>query len=600
MRPRLGLLWAGLWGMGLLGGVCMLPSAAQAAETLSVKADRSEAQALLAEHLDLARALAQQERQPVDALERERLCALTGLQVRQLLETLGLVQPELIELDCAQARLNVKVGPQALVRRLDLNGGGPIEAAPMAAQLATWRASLPLQEGAPFTQAAWADAKRGLLARVRGSGYPLARWASTQAQVDVAAQSVDLQLVLDAGPAVRISRVEIEGLNHHDPNRVRRLLGLEPGQSVSEVSLTAAQARLLKSGLFDSAQVELDVDSLQGEQMAVRVRLRESPLQQLGLGLGWTSNSGERVTLEHQHRLFLGQALRSSLKLAWARDKQELDAELSSHPGARQRRNLAAIRWEREEGTEAPYRQASLRLGQVFETREHDRALLIEALASRQGIGLESSRAEALLLRWNPTWRRLDSVLVPTDGQALLVELAAGPARSEDATGRLKGNLARVHARWQLWQPLSQGRGLAFRVSAGQVFAPSDLDLPESLRWRAGGDESVRGYSHRSLGPQSVGFGGQEIGGRVVWTGSVEASQPLPRTWVGGLEGISAAAFVDAGQAATRWRDAKPAWGGGLGLRWRSPVGLFRADLAKGQKDQGGGWRVHISVGIAL
>jgi translocation and assembly module TamA len=132
------------------------------------------------------------------------------------------------------------------------------------------------------------------------------------------------------------------------------------------------------------------------------------------------------------------------------------------------------------------------------------------------------------------------------------------------------------------------------------VFARSDLDLPESLRWRAGGDESVRGYSYRSLGPQTIGLGGQEIGGRVVWTSSVEASQPLPRAWVAGLDGISAAAFVDAGQAATRWRDAKPAWGTGLGLRWRSPVGLFRADLAKGQKAQGGGWRVHISVGIAL
>ena len=129
------------------------------------------------------------------------------------------------------------------------------------------------------------------------------------------------------------------------------------------------------------------------------------------------------------------------------------------------------------------------------------------------------------------------------------------------------------------------------------MFAPRELVLPESLRWRAGGDESVRGYSYRSLGPRQ---GTQEVGGRVVWTASVEASQPLSKSWVGGLDGLAAAAFVDAGQAAERWKEASPAWGFGAGVRWRSPVGLLRADIAKGEKSQGGGWRLHIAVGLAL
>jgi translocation and assembly module TamA len=563
------------------------------AETLQVEADDGEAQTLLATHLDLARALAQRERLPFDELERERLCALTPDQTRELLGTLGRFQPGRIELDCGAARLKVEVGPQALVRRVDFQASGASET-----QLAEWREILALREGDAFTQARWSEAKRALLVRLRAAGQPLARWDSTQAQVDVEAKAVDLRLSLDPGVTVRIARVDISGLKHHNEARVRELMGLQPGRRVRETALVTAQERLLKSGLFDAVQIELDMDALQGDRAPIKVLLREAPLQQLGLGLGWSSNSGERVTLEHQHRLPLGWPVRTSSKLAWAKDTQSVDLEVSAHPGAQQRRNLAALRWEREASTDAPYRQASIRLGQVYETRRHDRSLLVEALSSRQGLGALSTRSEALLLRWDPTWRELDSVLLPTRGQALLLQTALGPARSRGLLGDTqKGTLGRLHARWQVWQPLAQGRGLQLRLEAGQVFAPRELVLPESLRWRAGGDESVRGYSYRSLGPRR---NNQEVGGRVVWTASFEASQPLPKSWVGGLDGLAVAAFVDAGQAADSWKEASPAWGFGAGVRWRSPVGLLRADIAKGEKSQGGGWRLHIAVGLAL
>ena len=70
-----------------------------------------------------------------------------------------------------------------------------------------------------------------------------------------------------------------------------------------------------------------------------------------------------------------------------------------------------------------------------------------------------------------------------------------------------------------------------------------------------------------------------------MWSGSLELQQPLPR-WKG-IEGLGLAAFVDAGQAAQTAADLRPAWGRGMGLRWRSPIGLLRADLAKGEKAWG-------------
>lgn len=577
------------------GLALLLLAASVHAAPLQVTADDEDVQQLLATHLDLARAL--QQREPPDPLERERLCALTDAQARQLMQTEGYYAPESIVLDCAAGQLTVKSGRIARLRQVELVAEGVDEAT-----LQRWRRWLyetTMREGRAFVRERWTDGKQELLTRVRAHGRPLARWGDTEARVLAQQAVVDVRLPLLPGPAVRVGPVRVQGLSRHDADRVRDIAALTEGEPVSEALLVAAQQRLLKSQLFDGALVELDLEALDGDRAPVLLRLTEAPLQQLGLGLGWSNQVGPRATLEHQHRRFLGRPLRSSLKLALAGERQSLEAELSTHPSRQQRRNLAALRWEREQGDDAPYEQASLRVGQVSETREHDRAYYLEALRSRQGLGQSRASAEALLLHWQPTWRALDSVLLPTEGQLFTLQLAAGPARSRLGDGaRERGSLARVRGRWQRWWPLDEGPNLSLRLEAGQVFAPDALDVPESLRWRPGGDESVRGYRARQLGPSA---NGQEVGGRVLWTASLEAAWPLEREKVWGLDGLALAAFLDAGQSAENWRRVTPlALGPGVGLRWRSPVGLLRADLAKGQRRFGGGWQLHIAIGLAL
>ena len=99
----------------------------------------------------------------------------------------------------------------------------------------------------------------------------------------------------------------------------------------------------------------------------------------------------------------------------------------------------------------------------------------------------------------------------------------------------------------------------------------------------------MRCYEYRSLTPQVCGV---DVGGRVVATGSIEVAHPinanLPSLWW--------AAFIDAGRAADDWRSYTAALGAGFGVRWRSPVGPLRVDLAYGEEVNR--WRVHFSVGI--
>jgi len=115
--------------------------------------------------------------------------------------------------------------------------------------------------------------------------------------------------------------------------------------------------------------------------------------------------------------------------------------------------------------------------------------------------------------------------------------------------------------------------------------------VPDSQRFRAGGDDSVRGYAYRSLGPV---VNGAVASGNVVFTASAEIARPISER----LPSLWGAAFIDAGRAADRWSDLDPAVGYGVGLRWRSPVGPLRIDYAWGQELHKG--RLHLSVGIAF
>ncbi|MEO8312502.1 MAG: BamA/TamA family outer membrane protein, partial [Caldimonas sp.] len=109
--------------------------------------------------------------------------------------------------------------------------------------------------------------------------------------------------------------------------------------------------------------------------------------------------------------------------------------------------------------------------------------------------------------------------------------------------------------------------------------------------FRAGGDNSVRGYGYRTLGPT---INGAVVGGRVLMTGSVELEHAL----LDRLPALLGAVFVDAGNAADRWNRLHPVFGYGVGLHYRSPVGPLRLDLAYGQDVRQ--LRLHLSVGVAF
>ena len=138
--------------------------------------------------------------------------------------------------------------------------------------------------------------------------------------------------------------------------------------------------------------------------------------------------------------------------------------------------------------------------------------------------------------------------------------------------------------------PLTSRGRLLFRAELGGVKTTSFSDLPPSQRFFSGGDQSVRGYAYQGLGPKNTE--GDVVGGSYLAVASLEMDYLL-------YGNIGIAAFFDAGNAGNDFLPSMKK-GLGMGLRYRSPVGMIRLDLAHPLDDPDNQYRLHISIGADL
>jgi len=612
---RRALAWAllvgGLGGLTGCAGVTKLlptsvPGSTKAAVTPASVAYRLEVNAapvlrtLLTTYLDISRFQSAPETESITASELDRLVAAAPAQAKALLETEGYFSAEVKIDKLADAgglpliSVQVAPGPRTKVDSVKFNFEGPLQKAAAGSDADATsltekaRGVWGLPVGDAFRQSTWTSAKSAAIALLRAEGYPSAAWRNTNARIDAVNQKAELELSADSGPLFRLGELRIEGLQRFDAQSVQRLSTFSAGEPYSEKRLLDFQERLQKSGLFEGSTVELDTNPDSATNAPVIVRVRELNLQQATIGAGFSANTGPRATLEHIHRRVFGTRWIAKNKFELGPDIQSWSGEFTSHPLDGRYRNLLSGSAERLRSAEELRTSWSARVGRTQDTPRIERLYFAELQTSKLDNPLGSTQSSALSANYHWVWRDVDNVLLPTRGLTANLQAALGRSFSDQLPS---GPFGRAYARVTWYQPLSDNWYATLRGEAGHVQAADGVVLPDTLLFRAGGDESVRGYAYRSLGPK---VNNVLFSGKVLLTGSAEIARPIspnyPAFWW--------AAFVDAGSAANRWSDLNVAAGYGLGLRWRSPVGPLRLDLAYGQQVRVA--RLHLSVGIAF
>ncbi len=183
------------------------------------------------------------------------------------------------------------------------------------------------------------------------------------------------------------------------------------------------------------------------------------------------------------------------------------------------------------------------------------------------------------------SYLRSDSRIDPSEGYRLQFELAA-------AKDGVLSDANLVHANAQLRGLTTLGKRHRFlgRVQLGGNWTDEYVNVPPSLRYFAGGDQSVRGYDYQSLSPTNSD--GDRIGGRYQFAASAEYQYSIAERW-------RVATFVDQGNAFNSLDFPTLKSSVGVGLRWVSPVGPIRIDLAH-PLDGDTGVRLHFSMGPEL
>ena len=576
--------------------------------TLEIHSPDKAVTEYLQAHLDLQR---YRQLDDLAASEVSRLMVAAEANARELLNTLGYFTPT-ITLDLKETpedakaprsiHVEVEPGPPARVDKVQIDFTGPVAEDPKdAAQRTEIRSGWKLPPGQVFTQGSWDGAKTSGLRQLAAKRYPTARVAASQADIDADQSQAKLQVGYDSGPAYRFGPLSINGLQRYQPDDARRIARLPTGEDYDQQKLLDAQLRLASSGYYDSVFLTLDTDEGVDPQAApVTAQVREAPLQKVVLGVGFTSDSGPRISVDHIHNKMPVLDWRSVSRFSYDKNTQLLNTEWTALPAESGWRwfNLAQLQRDNNAG-DYTVDSGRLRSGRSRAGDRIDRSVYLQYDYSvARGIDPPPS-GSALSINWGWTGRYFDNAAAPTRGNGLAVELGAGYTLLGERLPFL-----RLYGRWLGIFPIGSDADpmlaarrprLALRAEAGAISAKDEAQIPQSLQYLTGGDTTVRGYSYRQIGV--VNAAGQIQAGRYMNVASIEWQQPIVRG--GKLSDFEGVAFVDAGAVADQPSGlGSLKVGTGVGVRWRSPVGPVQADLAYGVDVKA--FRLHLRFGFTF
>lgn len=482
---------------------------------------------------------------------------------------------------CLVPLLSITPGPAAVVETVDIVIDGPFA---QDAEARRFMEGSRLEAGAPLDQGLYDAVRDGLINRARARGYLDARYTRRRLWVDPSTNRARVELTLVAGDRYRFGDVRA-AQDILDPSYFRRLMPVRTGDPYSSDRLAEIGRALTASGYFADVRVRPDLDGRADGEVPVDVHLTPRKRTGYRVRVGYGTDTGPRARAEVDRRRVTPQGHKWNAGVGLAPRRQSLDT-LYSIPLERPLTDSLDFygRTDREDNNDIVTDSATLGV-QYGRLRDGwTQALFGENLYERSRYGDGPPQDENFLLAGVKLGRReLDDPLFPVRGYSLDVVCKGAAEPLFSATSLVQGRLRVMGSiPWRRFV-------LQARAEAGALAAGDFGRVPKSLRFFAGGDNSVRGYDYESLAPKNAQ--GQEVGGRHLAALSLEGMHPVyGDDWF-------AALFADSGNAFDRLDHLDLQTGIGVGVRWRSPIGLVRVDVAYPLDADDPSPRLHLGIG---
>lgn len=509
-------------------------------------------------------------------------------QARQALEPFGYYDPVITsELafteSCWRATLDIRPGQPVVVRNVDVAITGPGEDDPEFRKLI---ASAAPQPGRALRHSDYDVLKESLQVMAVERGYADAEFTTARMDVWPEQKSADISLIYASGPRYDLGEIRQEQA-FLEPALVSAYMDLQPGTPYSSAAISKAYRDLANSGYFSRIDLAPDFAAARDRKIPVRVTLEPAARIEYTVGAGFATDSGPRFRagFRNQRVNRRGHRLNAELRLSPVLSGIAAEYRIPLRdPRSEWTSYTAAIDYEetdtfRTDSVRVGYRRSRKLAGAWLRT------MSVDINYDNYSVGNVDNISLLVLPGLTFDQKKANRELYPTRGRRLGVSVRG--------TDRFLGStttFVQILAQLRFVQQLGQSGRLIARTQIGFTAKDALSELPPSIRFFAGGDDSVRGFGYQTLGPTDDQ--GSVIGGSNLLVGSIEYEHALRGNFYG-------AAFVDAGNAFDGVNfDA--AIGAGIGIKWRSPIGPLRFYLAHPLNMIDRSIRVHLSIGAEL
>ncbi|CAM3161430.1 autotransporter assembly complex family protein [Paracoccus nototheniae] len=450
--------------------------------------------------------------------------------------------------------------------------------------------------------------RRAALAGVdgwRNAGHAKADVGDQQIVADHDAAQVDSQIALAPGPAVTFGRMTVGGNQRLNERRLRKIAGYPEGTRFDPDELETVRQRLRRTGIFSAITLQEADDLGPGDTLDVDLTVVEQATRRIGAGAEISTSDGALLSAYWMHRNLLGggERLRIDGRVKdIGSETSDRDDELTirlDRPATITADTTAFVEAEVQQMREEDYDEDTATLGFGLNHIFSDRLtadIALEYQYSRVFDANGRTDFKVLALPAEVIWDRREDQNNAKRGFYLSAEVTPFTGFEDTSSGLRALGEGRAFRSFGADDRFT----LAGRARAGSVFGTDIETTPRNYLFFSGGGGTVRGHPYQSLGVEEI----SGPGGVPIKTGGLSVASATAEIRMQVREKIGLVAFADYGRVWTEGSfggESGDQTGAGLGVRYDTPIGPLRFDVAGPVSgDTGSGVQLYLGLGQAF
>lgn len=524
-------------------------------------------------------------KQLVDEKNSKALKRHAKSQVEMSLKALGYYKPTIkISFDNAEQLLivNVERGPVTRVAdiKVTITGSGKDDAEFMSVVN-----SIKIKQGDFLNHGKYEAARKRIESQLLELGYFDAKWHEHKLAVSLKNNNARVIFNIDTGPRYQFGDITI-GSETPAEKYIRSLAEFKQGQPYKATEISDYNLALSSTPYFASVRVYADIAKRKNNQVPINVDVLHKPANSFEVGGGYSTDLGPKVRFKWTKPWITedGHYLESNLNVSERQQDISLGYTVPvDDPNDDLWRFSLGYKLEDELTNDLYSRIFTGQLQRQWLTDDDwVRTAFLRRDYETYRIGDEEQSAKMLMPGISYAKKDTEGGTTPYKGYQWMMSAEFGLKDMMSSTNILRLQLQNA------WLTTFADRHMLFlRANLGAMLVDNINEVPLSLRFYAGGDQSVRGFAYESISPEDEE--GRLIGGKYLMSGTVEYNYQFAEHW-------RAALFVDSGTATNDFTDRVEV-GAGFGFRYLTPVGPVRIDHAWGLTKESKSTRLSITIG---